>query len=70
MFGWRRGNTRGGCIIIPCGCVASPLVLLSGAALFYAGKGLKIVSNFVFASLRGAVRAVRIFDSREGGLVA
>ena len=41
MFGWRRGNTRGGCIIIPCGCVAPPLVLLSGAVLLYAGKGLK-----------------------------
>jgi hypothetical protein len=41
MFGWGRGNSRGGCVIIPCGCVASPLVLLSGAALLYAGKGLK-----------------------------
>jgi hypothetical protein len=71
MFGWRRGNTRGGCIIIPCGCVASPLVLLSGAVLFYAGKGLKIASNFVFASLREAVGAVRVcFNSRGGGLVA
>ncbi|MDX6381760.1 MAG: hypothetical protein QOI57_2784 [Rubrobacteraceae bacterium] len=41
MFGWRRGNARGSCIIIPCGCVAPPLVLLSGAVLLYAGKGLK-----------------------------
>jgi hypothetical protein len=43
MFWRRRGNTRGGCIIvpIPCGCVASPLVLLSGFALLYACNGIK-----------------------------
>ena len=41
MFGWKRDNTRGGCIIISCGCVASPLMLLSAAVLLYAGKGLK-----------------------------
>jgi hypothetical protein len=29
MFRWRRGHTRGGCIVIPCGCLASlPFVLL------------------------------------------
>jgi hypothetical protein len=35
MFWRRRGNTRGGCIIIPipCGCITSPVVVLSGAAL-------------------------------------
>jgi hypothetical protein len=27
MF-WRRGNTRGGCIVIPCGCIVPPLLLL------------------------------------------
>ena len=34
MFWRRRGNTRGGCIIIPipCGCITSPVVVLSGAA--------------------------------------
>ena len=33
MFRWRRGNTRGGCIVIPCGCLASlPFVLLGAVA--------------------------------------
>ena len=33
MFGWRRGNTRGGCVIIPCGCLLSPLFVLPAVVL-------------------------------------
>jgi hypothetical protein len=33
MFRWRRGNTRGGCIVIPCGCLASLPFLILGAVV-------------------------------------
>ena len=33
MFRWRRGNTRGGCVVVPCGCLASLPLLFSGAAV-------------------------------------
>jgi len=33
MFLWRRGNIRGGCVVIPCGCLVSLPLLLSGAAV-------------------------------------
>ncbi len=35
MFGWRRGRTRGGCIVVPCGCIVYPLLLLAGAVLSF-----------------------------------
>ena len=36
MFRWRRGRTRGGCIIVPIPCgylISASLLLLGGAAL-------------------------------------
>ncbi len=32
IFRWRRGNARGGCIVIPCGCLASLAFLTPGVA--------------------------------------
>ena len=49
MFRWRRGRTRGGCIIVPvpCGClVSAPLLLLGGAALARA-VSLEAARNFL-----------------------
>ncbi len=33
MFWTRRGNTRFGCIVVPCGCLVSPLLLVPGALI-------------------------------------
>jgi len=35
MFRWRRGNARGGCIVIPCGCLVTLPLLLPGAAVVW-----------------------------------
>ena len=35
MFWTRRGNTRFGCVVVPCGCLVSPLLLVPGAVLAY-----------------------------------
>ena len=33
VFRWRRGTTRGGCIVIPCGCLVSLPFLFLGVAV-------------------------------------
>jgi hypothetical protein len=33
MFRWKRGDTRGGCIVIPCGCLVSLPFVFLGAAI-------------------------------------
>jgi hypothetical protein len=33
MFRWKRGDTQGGCIVIPCGCLVSLPFLFFGAAI-------------------------------------
>ena len=35
MFGWRRGNGRGCCVVVPIGCLFSVLLVLlvSGLAV-------------------------------------
>ena len=38
MFWSRRGNTRFGCVVVPCGCLVSPLLLVPGALLAYEAR--------------------------------
>lgn len=38
MYWGRRGNTRFGCVVIPCGCLVSPLLLVPGAILAYEAR--------------------------------
>ena len=54
MFRWRRGNTRGGCIVIPCGCLASlPVVLLgAGVARIFVSRMDTAPGRLVSASAR------------------
>ncbi len=52
MFRWRRGNTRGGCIVIPCGCLASLPFLLLGAVvarLFVFQRFLRLTGGYLQA---------------------
>jgi hypothetical protein len=35
VFRWRRGRSRGGCIVIPYECLVSLPLLASGAAMIW-----------------------------------
>ena len=37
MFGWRRGNSRGCCIIVPIGCLLTAMLVLTFSGLAVAG---------------------------------
>ena len=54
MFRWRRGNTRGACIVVPCGCLASLPFLSLGlvAARVFVSRRAPAPGRWVYAGAR------------------